>query len=238
MAASVAAVLLALASVLVAAATAPAGAATAAEQQEWLARINDLRASRGLGPLALDTEQNGLAQERADVNAANGVLAHTPSLTAGVTENWLKLGENVGVGPDVATIFSAFVNSPRHYANLVDPAFTHIGIGVTIDGSGRMWVTHRFLQLATAGTGGGGTGGGGTSGGGGGGTTGGGTTGGGGTTRPPRAQSTMPAPGPGTGTASPPTTAAAPPPAPPAPAPQARAERVAAMLDALHALPR
>jgi hypothetical protein len=130
--------------------TSVAGAATPAQEQEWLGRINELRAGRGLAPLTVDAEQNALAQQRAQTNSNTGALAHTPSLSAGVSATWLKLGENVGVGPSIDVVFSAFVQSPQHFANLTDPAFTHVGIGVTVDGQGRIWVTHRFLQLGAA----------------------------------------------------------------------------------------
>ena len=113
---------------------------------EWLGLINGLRASRGLAPLQVSGEQTGLAQQRAEINAANNQLAHTPSLPAGVSENWTNLGENVGAGGSVDTIWNAFLSSPRHFANLTNPGFTHIGIGVASNGS-TQYVVHRFMAL-------------------------------------------------------------------------------------------
>jgi hypothetical protein len=126
----------------------PASPASAADVGDYLALINQLRASRGLGALVLDAEQSALAQQRAEINAANGGLAHTPDLSVGVTANWAKLGENVGLGPSTPVIFDAFVASPAHFANLVDPSFTHVGIGVTyLDG--RQYTAHRFLAVSS-----------------------------------------------------------------------------------------
>lgn len=113
---------------------------------DWLSRVNGLRASVGVGPLQVSAEQNGLAQARADTNAANDKLAHTPNLSVGVTENWANLGENVGAGSEADLIWNAFLNSPLHYKNLTNPAFTHIGIGVAFHGS-TQYVVHRFLSL-------------------------------------------------------------------------------------------
>jgi hypothetical protein len=127
----------------------PAGAASAEPVSEWLSWANGVRASNGLPGLALDAELSGLAQQRAEINADNGSLAHTPSLRAGVTANWTKLGENVGLGPSVASIGGAFVNSPQHLHNLLDPSFDTIGIGVTVRG-GTMYVTHRFMGTSSA----------------------------------------------------------------------------------------
>lgn len=201
---------------------------------DWLGKVNGLRSSLGLVPLQLDAEESALAQRRAEVNAQNDVLAHEPDLTAGVTENWVKLGENVGTGPSVDPIWDAFLHSPKHYANLADPAFTHIGIGVANNGA-KQYVTHRFLALAPTGppT---------ASGGGGGGSGGGGSSAGGSAGGAPRGPVTT-APRPTT------TTTTAPPPAPttsePAPATEAVASTavaapasVGALLDALHRLDR
>src|SRR5439155_879875 len=78
----------------------------------------------------LDAELSAFAQGWSDHMAAAGVLSHNPDL-ASSPGHWTKAGENVGVGADVDTPFNAFVASPHHYANLVDPGFTLIGIGIT-----------------------------------------------------------------------------------------------------------
>ncbi len=119
---------------------------------DYVARINALRASVGVQPLAVDGQLSGLAQGWAQHMAATGVLAHS-SLTAGITENWAKLGENVGVGPDNPTVWNAFLHSAEHYANLVDPAFNRVGVGVAIDGRGTEWTCHKFMELVGGSTG-------------------------------------------------------------------------------------
>lgn len=120
-----------------------------ASDSSWLQKINDFRQANGLGPLAIDGNLDALSQQRADANAQSGRLEHTPSLSAGVTANWLKLGENVGVGQTEDQIFQAFLNSPPHRANLLDAAFTHIGIGEARSGN-NMWVTHRFMKVGSS----------------------------------------------------------------------------------------
>lgn len=76
-------------------------------------------------------------------------ICHASPISAGVTHPWAKLGENVGTGPDVGSIMQAFIASPGHYANIVDPEFTHVGVGVVWDGN-RMYTTHRFMKLQSA----------------------------------------------------------------------------------------
>ncbi len=116
---------------------------------DYVARINALRASVGVQPLAVDAQLTGLAQGWAQHMASTGVLSHSV-LTAGITESWAKLGENVGVGPDNPTVWNAFLHSAEHYANLVDPSFNRVGVGVVVDGNGTEWTCHKFMELVGA----------------------------------------------------------------------------------------
>ncbi len=137
------AILLAAALVVIPANTA---GADPGDVNDYLARVNRLRASVGAQPLSLDSNLSSLAQSWAQTMASNGTISHTPNLAGGVTAQWSKLGENVGMGPNTELIFNGFVNSPLHYANLVDPAFTHIGIGV-VWVNGTQFTTHRFMAV-------------------------------------------------------------------------------------------
>jgi uncharacterized protein YkwD len=116
---------------------------------DWLSRINTLRASKGVQPLTLDPALSAFAQRWADHMASVNLLSHNPAL-AQSPGSWTKAGENVGVGGDVDTLFQAFVNSPHHYENLIDPAFNLVGIGTTVDAKGTIWTTHDFEARSTA----------------------------------------------------------------------------------------
>jgi uncharacterized protein YkwD len=141
-------VILATACAVLLALTVPIASASADgnTSSDYVARINALRASVGVQPLLVDAQLTGLAQGWAQHMASTGVLSHSV-LTAGVTESWGKLGENVGVGPDNPTVWNAFIHSAEHYANLVDPAFNRVGVGVAVDGNGTEWTCHKFMQL-------------------------------------------------------------------------------------------
>jgi len=119
-----------------------------AEEQDYVNRANALRAGLGLGPLTVDANLTDLSRRHTATMAATQNLHHTPDLVAGVTSTWQKLGENVGYGPSTPLVWNAFLNSPNHYANLVDPAYTHIGVGIVVDGRGVQWTTHRFMTAA------------------------------------------------------------------------------------------
>ena len=126
--------------------------ASGADESDFVARVNATRASVGLAPLAVDAQLTSLArgwagQMRDGVCGAGNNICHAGSLSSGVSHQWTKLGENVGTGPSVGDVMPAFIASPSHYANIVDPSFTHIGVGVVWDG-GRLYTTHRFMAVA------------------------------------------------------------------------------------------
>ena len=128
---------------------APAVPDPGAAEAEFVGHINALRASRGLGALSVDAELTREARSWAATMAGQGRIFHTSNLSNGITANWVKLGENVGVGADVGVLFQAFVDSPTHYANLVDPKYTSVGIGVVVSGD-RIFTAHRFMAVAPA----------------------------------------------------------------------------------------
>jgi hypothetical protein len=132
----------------------PAGASAAEPDDEarFVTLVNELRVSRGLASLEVRPQLVGPSRDWAATMAGNDDLAHAPDLSVGITDNWNKLGENVGVGPQdqLQQLFDAFVASPGHLQNLVDPQFRYIGIGVVYDQQGRMWTTHRFMSVAEA----------------------------------------------------------------------------------------
>jgi hypothetical protein len=125
----------------------PAGAADSGTEAQFVARINGIRAQKGLQPLAVYGEVRDVARNWTDQMVGNGGISHNPNLANEVSANWHKLGENVGVGGDVDSLMNAFVNSPAHYKNIVDPAYNYIGVGVSYDNSGRMFTTHDFMAL-------------------------------------------------------------------------------------------
>jgi hypothetical protein len=127
----------------------PANAADSGAESQFVARINGIRTSHGLAPLAVYGELTGVARSWTNQMVANGGISHNPNLAGDVSANWSKLGENVGVGNDVDSLMTAFVNSPAHYRNIVDPAYNYIGVGVSYDANGRMFTTHDFMAMAS-----------------------------------------------------------------------------------------
>jgi uncharacterized protein YkwD len=125
----------------------PANAADGGAEAQFVAKVNGIRASKGLAPLAVYGELVGVARNWTDQMVGNGGISHNPNLAGDVSANWTKLGENVGVGNSVDSLMTAFVNSPAHYRNITDPAFNYIGVGVSYGADGRMYTTHDFMAL-------------------------------------------------------------------------------------------
>jgi hypothetical protein len=127
---------------------APADAAEPGTEAQFVAAVNNVRAGRGLPPLAVHNELVGVARNWTDQMVAAGGISHNPNLANAVSANWAVLGENVGVGYDVDGLMQAFINSAAHYRNLVEPRYDTIGVGVTWGPDGRMYTTHVFMDLA------------------------------------------------------------------------------------------
>jgi hypothetical protein len=124
-----------------------AEAADGGVENAFVAEINALRAAHGVQPLRVYGELVGVARGWADHMAADGAISHNGNLSGQVSAPWLKLGENVGTGPTVDALMKAFIASPGHYKNLVDPSFNYIGVGVTFGPDGTMFTTHDFMYL-------------------------------------------------------------------------------------------
>jgi uncharacterized protein YkwD len=118
------------------------------QEADFVTRINNLRAQHGVGQLAVDDQLTSIARQWTASMVQAGSLSHNPNLGSEVTSNWIKLGENVGEGQSMDSLWQAFLNSPHHYANLVDPDFNRVGVGVIVTSDGTIWTTHDFEELA------------------------------------------------------------------------------------------
>jgi len=121
-----------LLAVLVALAALGAAACDPEAERASLGEVNEVRAAVGLPGLARSAQLDDKARAQADRMAAGGRIFHSESLAAGVGAGWQLIGENVASGPSLAAAQAALEASPSHYQNMINPAFTEIGLGVTI----------------------------------------------------------------------------------------------------------
>lgn len=129
---------------------APATVDTGSAEMTLVTRINELRASRGLAPLAPVGALFDGARAWSVLMATVGSISHNPALRALPAVAWTALGENVASNWDVQATHDALVNSPPHLANMVDPRFNGVGIGVVQTASGELFVTEVFMAATGA----------------------------------------------------------------------------------------
>jgi uncharacterized protein YkwD len=114
-------------------------------------RTNQERIRRGLAPLTVTGELRDLARSWSHQVASTGVLQHR-NLQAVLDGDrrfsaYLSLGENVhSMVPDQGpeAIVAGWMSSGGHRANLLDPYWTRIGVGVFRDANGKVWTTQDF----------------------------------------------------------------------------------------------
>jgi hypothetical protein len=113
------------------------------EQTATYDRINRIRTEQGLPTLLPSPHAMAKAQAWAEHLAAVGHLEHS-DLWDGMPEGGVALGENVGMGGDLDAISAAFMNSPKHRANLLDPRWNWVGTGVATGANGLLYVVQVF----------------------------------------------------------------------------------------------
>lgn len=120
------------------------------DEVAYVANINEIRAANGVGPLTINVNMTNAARSWTTWMVDNTTLAHADDIVTGAPSNWLKVGENVGRGGTLDAIWEAFLASPGHRANIMDPAYDLVGIGVIWNADGRMYTTHRFAAIEAA----------------------------------------------------------------------------------------
>jgi uncharacterized protein YkwD len=122
---------------------------TGPDRAQVLNDVNASRAQAGLRPLKenfmLDIKADAWARHLRDVCD----LSHS-NLADGAPSNWMKLGENVGYGGSIDEVHVAYMHSPGHRANILDPTFTSMGAaavwGTCPDGSYRVFTVQEFMH--------------------------------------------------------------------------------------------
>lgn len=124
-------------------------AAPAQDQHTFALRVLDLtnseRQKAGLVPLTLNPQLEDAAESYSELLASSGCFGHTcgpvPDFVerdgqAGYTA-WTNVGENIAAGySNPEDVVAGWMDSPGHRANILSPAYTEMGVGVT-NGDGK-----------------------------------------------------------------------------------------------------
>jgi uncharacterized protein YkwD len=128
----------------------PSPGVDSAGAAQLLDLVNQVRAEAGLGTLVTRDDIVSIAVGHSQDMANQSLLFHNDNLFSPAVRASLgagALGENVDMNFNIPAVHAAFMNSPHHLANIVDPRFTAAGFGVVIDAAGDYWVTEDFAQI-------------------------------------------------------------------------------------------
>ena len=118
--------------------------------------VNTARAAAGSGPVQMDARAWVAAADQSTYQAQTQKMSHVGSdgsnggaRLIGAGYIWSTWGENIGAGQaDCQTVVADWLTSASHRANLLNPAFRHIGIGMAIGANG---VPYWTMDLAAGG---------------------------------------------------------------------------------------
>nr|WP_052948693.1 CAP domain-containing protein [Mesobacillus campisalis] len=105
--------------------------------QQVIDLTNDQRRQNGLQPLQADPQLSGVALKKSQDMQQNGYFSHT-SPTYGSPFDMMRdfgvsyktAGENIAQGQrSPQEVVNAWMNSPGHRQNILNPNYTHIGVG-------------------------------------------------------------------------------------------------------------
>jgi len=125
--------------------------------EKTFALVNAERTKAGLAPLKKESRLVRIALRHSEKMASEGRLFHRfpgyPELKERLFAEGLTFtafAENVALSSERSPerVHQGFMDSPSHRANLLNPSYNALGIGVSIDSEGDLYVTEIFLALS------------------------------------------------------------------------------------------
>jgi uncharacterized protein YkwD len=120
-------------------------------ETEMLQMVNEERIKRGLPPVKADPEMTKVARAHSVDMFARGYFSHfTPERKdpfdrmRNMGVKFLTAGENLALGRTLKICHEGLMNSPGHRANILNPSFGRLGIGVMDGGIYGLMITQNF----------------------------------------------------------------------------------------------
>ena len=118
-----------------------------ASEDRMLLLLNGERVSRGLRPLVMDEQLRAVARAHSAEMFRLGYFAHNSPVTGSPADrlqhsglSFTLGGENLAYAPTVEVAHQGLMASPAHRANILEPGYTRVGVGVQDAGLfGRMF---------------------------------------------------------------------------------------------------
>jgi uncharacterized protein YkwD len=115
---------------------------------EYLDGFNYVRNTRGVAPLVYDYRLEGMARDWATWLCGTGFFYHRDMIATMLSDQYgwySKLGEVIARGTADFTfseVLTAWVESPPHLAEIVDPAYNGVGVAKVPCGALDVWVAN------------------------------------------------------------------------------------------------
>jgi len=120
-------------------------------EAKMLELVNEERAKENLKPLVADPELTVVARAHSRDMFARGYFSHitpegkTPSDRIRAAHvKFLVAGENLALGQTLAICHQGLMNSPGHRANILEPSYGRLGIGILDGGVYGLMITQNF----------------------------------------------------------------------------------------------
>jgi uncharacterized protein YkwD len=138
---------------------APSGSAklsVTAVEQKVFEEINQVRTQRGLKPVQQASDLTSPTREHSRYMAVANRITHRDGHGRSPGErldacgiNWVRYGENVGLIKGYADpahrAVQAWLRSPGHAANILNPSLTESAVGVAVAADGTYFLTQVFI---------------------------------------------------------------------------------------------
>ena len=125
-----------------------------AEERQIFDTCNSARVRHGLSPLTWSEQATASSKKHSTDMANNNYFSHTS--LSGTTPgdrlkaegiSWRGCGENIIAGyEDGISANNGWLNSSGHRSNMLNPNFTHLGVGGATGGSYGIYFTQNFYQ--------------------------------------------------------------------------------------------
>ena len=123
------------------------------EERQLFDDVNATRARRRLPPLEQDPTLDGFALQVAEDMAERRYFGHTDPQGHTFQDrlrrarlDYRYAAENMAYDQDEQSANSAFLHSPGHYQNIVDPQKRRLGIAVVAAGDGEVFYVEEFTD--------------------------------------------------------------------------------------------
>lgn len=115
--------------------------------------VNEERTSRGLQPLTWDPALVPVARGHSREMLELGYFSHSSPNTGTLGDrlqaegvSYTQAGENLAYAPSVSVAHRGLMQSDGHRANILEPSFERIGVGVITGSDGTLMVTQVFAR--------------------------------------------------------------------------------------------